>query len=75
MFKWLKQLLGTEPKTSVTTVETVAPAPAVAAVNPVAVEPKTKKPRTKKTEAAATTEAKPKRTARATPAKNAKTAK
>ena len=80
MFKWLKRLLGTELETPITTVETVAPTPAIAAVEPVTVapvaaEPKLKKPRAKKAEPVATAEDKPKRTARATPAKNAKTAK
>ena len=81
MFKWLKRLIGTEITDSVTApsnaVDVIVPVESVAAtaaVADVAAESKPKRARIKKTETG-TTDAKPKRTARSTPPKQAKTAK
>ena len=76
MFKWLKKIIGTEITDSVTaptpTVDVavaVEPVAAVADTGTAGAETKTKRTRTKKTDAA------PKKSAQATPPKNAKTAK
>lgn len=81
MFKWLKRLLGTEITDSVTAPPPVADVAvaaesvaATAETAPVATETKAKRTRAKKAETGAT-DAKPKRTARSTPPKQAKVSK
>lgn len=81
MFKWLKRLLGTEITDSVTAPPPVADVAvavesvtATAETAPAATETKAKRTRAKKADTV-TAEAKPKRTARSTPPKQAKTAK
>lgn len=82
MFKWLKQLLGTEITDSVTAAKPVADVAvavesvaATAETAPVAAETKPKRTRAKKAETVTAADAKPKRTARSTPPKQAKVSK
>lgn len=81
MFKWLKRLLGTEidhsvntPSDAADTTVPAAPVVAVAATAPVEAEAKPKRIRAKKS-TAESVDAKPKRTARSTPPKQAKVSK